>query len=223
MEDFVKRFGVVALLIALAAGVHAQSGTKTFYANDGKQRDIVTFTSKAPLETVVGKTGAIVGFVETDPADVMITRARFEVELATLKTGIEVRDGHMRNQYLETGKYPKAIFELSKVITTSQQALQNQKSVDLTAEGNFTVHGVTRTITVPMTITYYQESDQTKSKLPGDLMRIEGAWDILLSDYKITRPQFIVMKLDDKQKINISVFASTGSPAVAFYESKPSQ
>jgi polyisoprenoid-binding protein YceI len=216
-------FRATVLLAVLTAGAFAQSGTKTFYANDEKQRDMVTFTSKAPLETVIGKTGAIVGFVETDPADITNTRARFEVDLATLKTGIEVRDGHMRKQYLETDKYPKAIFELTRVIEVSQRALEDRRPIDFTAEGNFTVHGVTKTITIPMTVTYYQESDQTKPKLPGDLVRIAGAWDVLLSEYKIARPQFIIMKLDDKQKINIDVLASTGSPAVAFYAPKAAQ
>lgn len=218
-----KRFGIAVLIVFFAAGAYAQTTTKTFFANDGKRRDVVTFTSKAPLEMIVGTTGHIVGFVETDPTNVMNTQARFEVDLTTVKTGIDVRDGHMRDQYLETAKYPKAIFELTRVVEAAQTALENQKSNALLVEGNFSVHGITKTITIPLTITYYQESEQTKGKLPGDLMRIEAAWSILLSDYKITRPQFIIMKLDDKQKIDIDVFASTGSPAVTFAESEQSQ
>ncbi|OGC95984.1 MAG: hypothetical protein A2W25_09580 [candidate division Zixibacteria bacterium RBG_16_53_22] len=217
-----KRLGISILLIAMATSGYAQTATKTFYINDEKKRDVVTFISKAPLETIVGMTGHIVGFVETDPADIMNTRARFEVDLATLKTGIDMRDGHMRGQYLETDKYPKAIFELTKVAKASQPTLENQKPVELTVEGDFSVHGVTRTITIPLTIVYYQESEQTKVKLPGDVIRIEGTWDILLSDYKISRPQFVILKLDDKQKIDIDVFGSTGSPAVTFAESKQS-
>ena len=218
-----KRSGIGILLVILAASGYAQTTTKTFYVNDERKRDVVTFTSKAPLEMILGTTGHIVGFVETDPADIMNTRARFEVDLATLKTGIDMRDGHMRGQYLETEKYPKAIFELTKVVKASQPTLENQKPVELMVEGNFSVHGVTKPITIPLTIAYFQESEETKAKLPGDMIRIEGAWDILLSDYKISRPQFVILKLDDKQKINIDVFGSTGSPAVSFAESKQAQ
>jgi polyisoprenoid-binding protein YceI len=207
----------------IAESAIAQVTATTFYTNDDKKRDVVTFTSKAPLETIVGRTGDIVGFVDTDPADILNSRARFEVDLATMKTGIDVRDGHMRDQYLETKKYPKAVFELTRVVTAEQTTLNNQKSVQLTVEGNFNIHGITRLITIPMTITYYRESEHTQSKLPGDILRIQAAWDILLSDYKIARPQFIIMKLDDKQHIDVNIFASTGSPAVSFASTGQSQ
>jgi polyisoprenoid-binding protein YceI len=214
-------FTILALLST--ANLYAQSGTKLFYANDERKRDVVTFTSKAPLETIVGTTGHITGMVETDPSNIMNTKARFEVDLATIKTGIDMRDGHMRDQYLETSKYPKAIFELTKVVEAEQSRLENQKTFNLKVEGSFTVHGVTRPVTVPIKITYYSESEETKAKLPGDLLRVDATWELLLSDYKISRPQFVILKLDDKQKIEIDVFASTGSPAVSFAESKESQ
>jgi len=219
-EAIVRRFLFIVMIAVSAVNVHAQPSAKTFYLNDEKGRDVVTFTSKAPLETIVGKTAKIVGFAETDVADIMNTHARFEVDLTTLKTGIDMRDGHMRDQYLETAKYPKAIFELTKVVSASQNSLENQKAVDVTAEGTFTVHGMTKSITVPLTITYYQESEQTKARLPGDLLHIAGTWNLLLSDYKIPIPQFVILKLDNSQKIEIDVFASTGTPAVTFTETK---
>ncbi len=218
MEDKVKKIAPFALALLLAASALAQTSTKTFYANDEKKRDVVTFTSKAPLETIHGTTADVIGFVEADITDVGLTRARFEVDLASLKTGIGMRDGHMREQYLETDKYPKAIFELTRVVSSSQKTLEDQKTVDVVAEGNFSVHGVTKPITVPLKVTYYQESEGTKARLPGDMIRIAGTWTLLLSDYKIERPQFIILKLDDKQKVDIDISASTGSPAVTFAE-----
>jgi polyisoprenoid-binding protein YceI len=214
-----KRFGILVLIMILAVGAIAEAQTKKFFANDEKKRDVVTFTSKAPLETIVGTTGDIVGMVEVNPDAVDSTKARFEVNLASLKTGIEMRDGHMRNQYLETAKFPKAIFELTKIVKASQNKLEDQKSIDLIAEGNFTVHGVTRLVTIPLTITYLKETEDTKAKLAGDLLRVEGNWIVSLADYNISRPQFVFLKLDDKQKINIDVFTSTGSPVVDFADS----
>jgi polyisoprenoid-binding protein YceI len=140
------------------------------------------------------------------------------VDLTTLKTGIGLRDTHMREQYLETHEYPTTIFELIRVIETDQNILTDQKPVKILAEGNFTVHGVTRAITVPLTITYIKESEETKPKLPGDLLHIVGTFDVLLSDYDIKRPQFVILKLDDKQVVNVDLFASTGSPPVEMME-----
>lgn len=211
-----KRSGIFAFIMILAIGSAAVAQTKTFFCNDEKKRDVVTFTSKAPLETIVGTTAEIIGLVETDPSDINTTKARFEVDLASLKTGISMRDGHMRDQFLETSTYPKAIFELTKVVKASQQTLEDQKPIDVVAEGNFTVHGVTKQVTIPLKITYLKESDATKVKGPGDLIKIDAAWNLLLSDYNIARPQFLILKLDDKQKIEISVVASTANPPVNF-------
>ena len=212
-----KRLGVVAVMFMMYAVAGAQNATMPFYANDENKRDVVSFTSKAPLETIVGTTGDIVGFVEVDPNNVSgAIRARFEVDLTTVKTGIGLRDQHMRDQYLETDKHPKAVFEMIKVVEASQNMLEEQKAIELTVEGTFSVHGITKMITIPLTITYRKESEATRAKLPGDLLRIEGTWQILLSDYKIKRPQFVLLKLDEMQKVHIDVFASTGSPAVSF-------
>jgi len=65
-----------------------------------------------------------------------------------------------------------------------------------------------------LTITYFKESESTKNRLPGDLLHIEGTFDVLLSDHNIERPQFVILKLDDKQKVNIDLFSATGLPPV---------
>ena len=91
---------------------------------------------------------------------------------------------------------------------------QDQKPAELELEGYFSVHGVKREITVQMTVTYIKESEATGARHPGDLLHIVGTFDILLSEYSIRRPQFVILKLDDKQRIDIDIFAATGLPPV---------
>lgn len=203
------------LPILLSATLAAGQNTKTFYINDETGRDIVTFTSKAPLETIVGKTSQVRGYVTVDPADITGSASgKIEVDLASLQTGIGLRDTHMREQYLETDKYPKTTFEITRLIEAGDNVLENQKPVDLILEGNFTVHGVTRMIEVPVTAKLIKETEDTKARHPGDILQIQATFDILLSDHDIKRPQFVILKLDDKQKVDIDIFAATGLPAV---------
>ncbi len=186
----------------------------TFNINDTAGRDVITFTSTAPLETIVGQTGEIIGYVKVNLADIFDSpEARFEVDLPSLKTGIAMRDEHMRDKYLETGKFPKTTFELLKIENSSMKSLENDKDVEVTVLGNFTVHGVTRPINVVLTVTYKQESEETQAKSRGDLLHITGSFDILLADYEIKRPQFLLLKLNEKQVVKIDVFASTAFPA----------
>ncbi len=205
---------IAPIIMLITSGAGAQNSL-TFHINDETKRDIVTFTSKATLETIVGKTGEVMGFVTVDPQDVMgSTEGRIEVDLASLKTGIGLRDSHMREQYLETDRFPLAVFELIRVIEASQNTLEDQKPVELKLEGTFSVHGVSRQITMQMTVAYIKESESTSARHPGDLLHMVGTFDILLSEYKIKRPQFVILKLDDKQRIDIDIFAATGLPPV---------
>lgn len=218
MEEKMKRLLAFTVMLATATAVIAQQATtKTFYVNDEMKKNVVSFTSKAPLETIVGTTGEVIGFVSVNPDNILDDpKAKFEVDLPSIKTGISLRDQHMREQYLETDKYPKTVFELTKVVSALPTKLEDGKQVQLQLEGNFSVHGVTKTITIPATVTYMKESEATRTRLPGDLLHIEATFTILLSDYSIKRPQFVILKLDDVQRINVDLFASTGSPAVEF-------
>lgn len=209
-----RKLAFFPILVLLAASISAGEITR-FYINDEMKRDIVTFTSKAPLETVIGKTGEITGFIEVDLEDISETAmARFEVDLASVKTGIGLRDRHMRQQYLETDKYPKAVFELAGIKTTGETSLIGNQPIDMILEGDFTVHGVSKKVEVSVTATYMKETEETKARLPGDLLHIIGTFDVYLSDHNIKRPQFVFLKLDDRQKIDLDFFASTASPPV---------
>jgi polyisoprenoid-binding protein YceI len=210
MKSSLMIISAAACFSAALAGEPAK-----FYVNDELKRDIVTFTSKAPLETVVGKTGEIAGFIEVDTGDITGTaKAAFEVDLASLKTGIGMRDGHMRDQYLEVEKYPKAVFVLKQVKNAGSNAFQNNSPVELTLLGDFTVHGVTKEIEIPATAIYMKESEDTRVRLPGDLLHVTATFDVYLSDHNIKRPQFVILKLDDRQRIDLDFFASTAVPPV---------
>jgi polyisoprenoid-binding protein YceI len=207
-----KKSAILIVLLMATVAIAQQPTTKTFYVYDLKKRDVVTFTSKAPLETIVGTTAEVTGFVTVSLDDIKgSAKARFEVDLASIKTGIEMRDSHMRDNFLETSKFPKAVFELTKVDSASLNKLENQKEVKLMLEGNFSIHGVTKLVTIPATITYYSENDQTKARADGDLMHIAVNFDLLLGDYGIKRPQMLFMKLDETQKISIDMIASTAA------------
>ncbi|MCI0405776.1 MAG: YceI family protein [candidate division Zixibacteria bacterium] len=175
-------------------------------------RNVIKFISKAPLETIEGKTGQIDGSVEVDLADAATAAGQFEVDLTSVKTGIEMRDQHMREGYLHTDSFPKAAFKLNKVTKTSARALADGQSVEIEAQGELTIHGVTKPVAVSGTVTYLKESEATQARLPGDLLHIDVGTPILLSDFKVERPQFVLMKVSDKVELRVDVFATTRYP-----------
>ncbi|MGH8003477.1 MAG: YceI family protein [Limisphaerales bacterium] len=181
-------------------------------------RNVIKFISKAPLETIEGKTGQIDGTIEVDLADVNTAAGQFEVDLTSVKTGIEMRDQHMREGYLHTDSFPKAVFKLAKITKADKKALADGQPVQIDAQGELTIHGVTKPVTVSGTVTYLKESEQTQARLPGDLLHIDVGTPILLSDFKVERPQFVILKVNDKVELHVDVFATTRYP-----EPKPEQ
>lgn len=207
MSDKIQSLFVV---LALVVGVALAQSPVEFKAIDPIGRNTVQFKTSAPLEDIVGTTNKIAGEIKVDPQNLKSDRplARFEVDLASLDTGIGLRDTHMREQYLHTDKYPKAVFTLERIRKASAAKLGPHKTVTVTAEGTFELHGVQRRIEVPVKVTYLPESQSTMGKLPGNLLRITSDFDVKLADYNVERPQMVILKVGEIAHISIDVFTT---------------
>ena len=212
-----RAFAPTAIVVLFLVQI-AFSAPVKFLLSGRDGRNVIKFISKAPLETIEGKTGQIDGSVEVDLSDVATAAGQFQVDLTTIKTGIEMRDQHMREGYLHTDSFPKAVFKLAKVTKASQKPLADGQPVEIEAQGELTIHGVTKSVNVSGTVTYMKESEATQARLPGDLLHIDVGTPILLSDFKVERPQFVILKVNDKVDLRVDVFATTRYP-----EPKPEQ
>lgn len=198
------------LVLALTAGVGLAQSPVEFTAVDPIGRNTVQFKTSAPLEDIVGTTNKIAGEIKVDPQNLKSDQqfARFEVELASLDTGIGLRDRHMREQYLHTDKYPKAFFTLERIRKASAVKLEPNKPVTVTAEGTLELHGVKRAVEIPVKVTYLPESQSTMGKLPGNLLRITSQFPVKLADYNVERPQMVVLKVGETAHISLDIFAT---------------
>ena len=98
------------------------------------------------------------------------------VKLDGLVTGIELRDRHMKEKYLETAKYPTATLEVDK----SKIHFPEGSAVTGSADGKLTLHGVTRTVTV----TYRADGDSKKAK-------VDGSMRFNMKDFMIEVPSYL--------------------------------
>jgi polyisoprenoid-binding protein YceI len=192
---------ILLAALALSGLVPAAQATE-FTIKPGQDKNLVVFTSKATLESFQGKTKQVSGTLSFDPANLgdSVT-VHVEVDLASLDTGIPIRNRHMRENHLETDKYPKAVFDGGHILETSGHALNPGDTVNLRMTGQFDLHGVTRTIEVPVTAT--RAKDGT--------LQVTTHFDVPLADYKINRPAFLMMKLEPIQHLAIQVTAHPNS------------
>ena len=99
-----------------------------------------------------------------------------EVPLTDLKTGIGLRDKHLRG-YLNTKKYPKATLHVTR---SALKVPANKESLEGKAQGRFTLHGKTRE--VPFT---YKASNKNNQ------YRVQGRTKIDIRDFDIDVPCYL--------------------------------
>ncbi|MBZ0180491.1 MAG: YceI family protein [Melioribacteraceae bacterium] len=183
---------------------------QTFSVDSKDARNQAQFVSDAPFEKIVGVSSGL-------DATVMINKnnvadkpmGKVKVDIAKIKTGIDLRDEHLRSEnWLNAEKFPYAEFKLKSIQNASSNKLSNGQKVKVTLVGDFTVHGVTKEIKVPAVLTYFEENEQTKAKMPGNLLVANAEFSINLSDYGVEIPSMVVGKVNDKVEIDVNFVAS---------------
>jgi len=187
-----KMIGIL-VLTALAMVSAPSAWAATWTVTDGSS---VVFTSKAPMESFDGKTDEITGSITIDTDDFSgPLTMQMVVDLASLDTGIGMRNTHMRENHLETEEFPEAVFTGHSIVQTSAPNLAPGQPVELMVRGLFNLHGVEREMDIPATVTLAADGSLT----------VDAAFEVKLSDHEIKRPKFLVMKLADEQQVKVSL------------------
>ena len=134
--------------------------------------------------TAVGRTPAVTGSLVL--AGSSISSVEITADMTQLESDDDRRDGRLRDQAIETGRFPIATFRLTSPIDLGAPPADGE-TIDATATGELTLHGVTRTVEVPVQAT-----------LVGAVVTVTGSIDILFADYDIERPtSFLVLSIED--------------------------
>ncbi len=70
-----------------------------------------------------------------------------KVDLTKLTTKIDLRDDHMKNKYMEVGKYPEATLEFTNLELPVEFSALTDKETAVPFKGKFTFHGKTSEVT----------------------------------------------------------------------------
>ncbi len=196
----------------------AAKGT-AYHTITGKQAQ-VTFTSDAPLQDIVGKSNAVVGWAVAGPAEspASLAGARWILPVASLATGIPLRDEHLAgDHWLDAAKHPCIEFNLEKV-----EAIEPVKSGNdfatwsCTLVGTMSMHGTTRPLKVEKAkISMLKSSERTASIAPGDLMFIQCTYEVRLSEFGITNgdvPDKVADTIKLEQMLRLSTIPQKAEP-----------
>lgn len=134
--------------------------------------------------TAVGRTPDVSGTLVL--AGTTISSVDVTASLATLRSDDDRRDGRLREQAIETGRFPEASFRLTSPIELGATPTDGT-TLSATATGELTLHGVTKAVQVAV-----------EAHLSGDVVTVTGSIQILFADYAIERPtSFFVLSIED--------------------------
>ncbi len=184
----------------------------TYFVHSGRDAQ-VTFTSDAPLEHIKGTSSAVLGYAIWGGADKGLVAGEFHLPVASIDTGIPMRDEHLQgSRWLNAESNPDIVFVLaeSRAPSVAQEG-DGFKTYSLTLVGDMTVKDVTREMSIPARVTLMEESQRTKSRAPGNLIAIRCEFEILLGDFGV-KDDVIGLKVADQVTLDIALFGSTVSP-----------
>jgi polyisoprenoid-binding protein YceI len=133
----------------------------------------------APSDAV-GRTSSITGqaTLANSGSDHTVTAASFTVQVSTLASDRAMRDQRVHTLGLQTDTYPTAGFQLAQPITLPAAAASGQV-VKVTATGPLTMHGVTKTVSIPLSL-----------QLSGSSFEVVGSISFPWSEFGMSAPNY---------------------------------
>ncbi len=125
------------ILLLFISAVPFASAQK-YVAKDG----FTGFFSSAPLEDIKAENNQAVGVIDVSTGDML-----FQVYIASFRFRKALMQEHFNENYLESEKYPKSTFR-GKITNLQSVSFTKPGKYDVTAEGELTIHNVTKTISV---------------------------------------------------------------------------
>ena len=192
---------ITSLVFSALTGI-ALAAPHTFDFKDPKGVNNAVFKLDAPLEAINGSANGITGTVSFDAENPGATTGKIVVTAESLTVPNPMMNTHLHGaMWMDAAQF--------KEITFEAKALQNVKTTGDTttadATGSFTVHGVTKEITVPVKLTYLQgKLGQRVPKLEGDLLVLRAHFTIKRSDYGIN-PGAPADKVSDEIELTLSL------------------
>jgi polyisoprenoid-binding protein YceI len=126
----------------------------------------------------VGRTTAVTGgMTVATSGDRLIARdLQIEADLTQLRSDETRRDNRIRTQGLESNRFPRATFVSTGDISVPASAGTGQP-FDASVQGDLTLHGVTRRVTIPV-----------KGQLTGGAAEVVGSLEFPMSMFAIDPP-----------------------------------
>ncbi len=166
--------------------VGVTAAPQAFDFKDPKGVNAITFTLDSVLEPIAGTASDVSGTVTFDPAAPAATSGKIDVAAASLQVPNEKMTEHLVGaNWVNAEQHPEISFAFTSLDDVAP-AGENRWTAN--ARGDFTLKGVTKAVSVPVTLSYLPGQYGRRLNKPeegGDLLVVRGAFTIQRGDYGI--------------------------------------
>ena len=158
----------------------------------------ISFESRMEIEDILGTTHKATGSAQLEGKT-----ASFDISVPvdSLRTGIDLRDEHLKNdQWLNAKKHPNITFKGDKI----RKAGKDKYKVS----GQFEMNGVARPKTVTVDVRRIPEATAKKLGLgSGNWLRVRSDFKVDISEHDIKVPDMAAAKVAKTWTVRVSLFA----------------
>jgi polyisoprenoid-binding protein YceI len=186
--------GSLALLLVLGLNVAAHAEPKTLKF----EQSTAAYKSRDSLSSWTGTTKDVNGTVNYDSQTGEFLKGEVQIGLASIDSGNGVRDGRMRNEFLQTEKFPTALFTVKKIenfpkFSEWKQWGNRQRGKII---GDLTIRNITKPVTFDAETVYN-----------GKELKVTGTSKVKMTDYGITPPTLLLVTVEDSVGLEFSALA----------------
>ena len=179
----IKKIILVVTLIAGAVGVAIKTNAQVYYTKNGR----ISFFSKTSLEDISADNNQVISVlnIETGVLEFSLLNSAFQFPKAKMQEDFN-------ENYIESSKYPKSTFK-GNIADIGNINLLKDGSYKVNVMGNLMIHGLSKNIVIPATITIKDEK-----------ISAIASFKILIKDYNIKIPSIVINKIAETIDISIS-------------------
>jgi hypothetical protein len=168
------------ILVLLVASVGA-FGQGKFIAKNA----FISFYSSTPMENILGESNEAVTILNSDNGEII-----FQAIMTTFHFKRALMEEHFNENYMESSKFPKSKF--SGKIEGFNKDMLKAPVANIKITGQFNVHGVEKTITVPGTL-----------GLENGKLVATSKFKVVPEDYGIAIPSLVRDKIGKEMEMTV--------------------
>ena len=185
---------VAAFVVAAGGSVAAQSAPTAWTVSSGDVRVRCRMTVGGSFDAV---TSALSGTLRGGPTGAVAFAGEIRVDLASLETGIGLRDEHLRGSYLETERGPAFRHAVLSGVALREPLPDGRGRRETAFTGRLTLHGVERRV----------EGEAALERRDGR-MRVEATLSLSLEAFEIPPPRYLGVGVRDEVRITVTFEAA---------------